>query len=42
VNAAPFIDGSYGVAVLFLAAIGALTFVRYRRAVRRLRAVETR
>jgi heme exporter protein CcmD len=41
-NLAPFIDGSYGITVLFLAGIGALTFTRYRRAVRRLRAVETR
>ncbi|HEY1855992.1 heme exporter protein CcmD [Acidocella sp.] len=41
-NLAPFIDGSYGVTVLFLAGIGTLTFARYRRAVRRLRAVETR
>ncbi len=41
-NLAPFIDGSYGLTVLFLAGIGVLTFSRYRRAVRRLRAVETR
>jgi heme exporter protein CcmD len=41
-NLAPFIDGSYGITVLFLAGIGVLTFTRYRRAVRRLRAVETR
>jgi Heme exporter protein D (CcmD) len=42
VNLAPFIDGSYGIVALYLAGIGVLTFVRYRRAVRRLRAVETR
>jgi hypothetical protein len=42
VNLTPFIDGSYGVTVLFLAGIGALTFFRYRQARRRLRAVETR
>jgi len=42
VNFAPFIDGSYGVTVLFLLGIGVLTFARYRRAVKRLRAVETR
>jgi len=40
VNLAPFIDGSYGVTVLFLAGIGLLTWTRYRRAVKRLRAVE--
>jgi hypothetical protein len=39
---APFIDGSYGVAVVFLVGIGALTYLRYRRAVRRLAAVERR
>ncbi len=38
---APFIDGSYGVTVVFLIGIGVLTFARYRRAVRRLAAVET-
>jgi hypothetical protein len=42
IDLAPFIDGAYGVTVLFLVAIGATTFTRYRRAVRRLRAVETR
>ncbi len=41
-NLAPFIDGSYGITVLFLAGISVLTFARYRRALRRLRAVETR
>ena len=41
-NLAPFIDGSYGVTVLFLLGIGAATLARYRRAVRRLRLVETR
>ena len=42
VNLAPFIDGSYGVTVVFLVGIGVATWARYRRAVRRLRAVETR
>ena len=37
---APFIDGSYGVTVLFLIGIGALTFRRYRLAVKRLNAVD--
>jgi heme exporter protein CcmD len=41
-NLAPYIDGSYGITVLFLAGVGVLTFARYRRAARRLRAVETR
>jgi hypothetical protein len=41
-NLAPFIDGSYGITTLFLIGISVLTFTRYRRAVRRLRAVETR
>lgn len=41
-NLAPFIDGSYGVTVLFLLGIGGLTFGRYRLAQKRLRAVETR
>jgi len=39
-NFAPFINGSYGVTVVFLIGIGALTFARYRRAAKRLRAVE--
>ncbi|MDD2794743.1 heme exporter protein CcmD [Acidocella sp.] len=39
---AVFINGSYGVTVAFLLGVGWLTFARYRRAVRRLRAVETR
>ncbi|GLR66314.1 hypothetical protein GCM10010909_09940 [Acidocella aquatica] len=39
---AAFIDGSYGVTVAFLLGVAWLTFARYRRAVRRLRAVETR
>jgi len=42
VNLAPFIDGAYGVTVVFLAAIGLLTFARYRRAKKRLASVETR
>ncbi len=41
-NLAPFINGSYGVTVAFLIGIGLLTFRRYRRAAKRLRAVETR
>jgi hypothetical protein len=41
-NLAPFIDGAYGVTVVFLIGIGALTFARYRRAKQRLAAVETR
>jgi heme exporter protein CcmD len=39
-NFAPFINGSYGVTVVFLLAIAGLTFRRYRRAVKRLAAVE--
>jgi hypothetical protein len=42
VNLAPFIDGSYGVTVVFLLGIGVLTFARYRRAAARLRAVDRR
>jgi hypothetical protein len=42
VSFAPFIDGSYGVAVVFLVGIGALTFRRYRQAGKRLKAVERR
>jgi len=41
-NFAPFIDGSYGVTVLFLIGIGALTFRRYRLAAKRLKAVDAR
>jgi heme exporter protein CcmD len=41
-NFAPFIDGSYGVTVVFLIGIAGLTFARYRNAVKRLKAVETR
>jgi len=41
-NFAPFINGSYGVTVIFLLGIGVLTFARYRRAAKRLEAVETR
>jgi len=37
-NFAPFIDGSYGIATLFLIGIAALTASRYRRAKNRLRA----
>jgi heme exporter protein CcmD len=39
---APFIDGSYGVTVVFLVAVFGLTVIRYRRAARRLAAVEKR
>ena len=41
-NLTPFINGSYGVTVAFLIGIGLLTFTRYRRAAKGLRAVETR
>jgi hypothetical protein len=41
-NLAPFIDGSYGITSVFLIGIGLLTYARYRRAAKRLRAVETR
>ncbi len=37
-----FINGSYGVTVVFLLGIGVLSFARYRRAAKRLKAVETR
>jgi hypothetical protein len=39
---APFINGSYGVTVIFLIGIGLLTFRRYQRATKRLQAAETR
>jgi hypothetical protein len=39
---APFIDGSYGVTIVFLIGIGLLTFRRYQRAAKRLQAVEIR
>jgi heme exporter protein CcmD len=39
---APFIDGSYGVSVVFLVGVSWLTLARYRRARARLAAVETR
>jgi hypothetical protein len=41
-NLAPFIDGSYGITLAFLLGIGLLTYARYRRAAKRLRAVEPR
>jgi len=41
-NLAPFIDGSYGVTVLFLVGIFFTTLARYRRAAKRLAAVEHR
>jgi heme exporter protein CcmD len=41
-NFAPFINGSYGVTIVFLIGIAALTFARYRSAAKRLAAVETR
>jgi heme exporter protein CcmD len=39
-NFAPFINGSYGVTVVFLISVAALTFTRYRRAAKRLAAIE--
>jgi heme exporter protein CcmD len=39
---APYINGSYGASVIFLLAIGMLTYSRYQRARKRLQAVETR
>jgi heme exporter protein CcmD len=39
---APFINGSYGVSVIFLFGIGIATYLRYQRALKRLKAVETR
>jgi hypothetical protein len=39
-NFAPFIDGSYGVSVVFLIGVFAVTYTRYRNAVKRLAAVE--
>jgi len=39
---APFIDGSYGIALIFLIGAGALTYRRYRLAVKRLRTVDAR
>ena len=41
-NPWPFIDGAYGVSVVFLLGAGWLTFARYRRARRRLVVVEKR
>ncbi len=41
-NFTPFIDGSYGVTVVFLVGIFVLTLTRYRDAVKRLAAVEKR
>ena len=39
-NVWPFINGAYGVAVLFLAGAGWLTLARYRRARKLLAAAE--
>jgi heme exporter protein CcmD len=39
---APFINGSYGVSVIFLLGIGITTYLRYQRAQKRLKAVEKR
>ncbi len=39
-NFAPYINGSYGVTVVFLIGIALLTFNRYRNAVKRLAAIE--
>ncbi|HQT65211.1 MAG: heme exporter protein CcmD [Acidocella sp. 20-57-95] len=41
-NLTPFIDGSYGITVLFLIGIFVLTLNRYRSAIKRLAAVEKR
>ena len=41
-NLAPFIDGAYGVTVVFLLGIGVTTFLRYRGAEKRLKAVDAR
>lgn len=41
-NFAPFINGSYGVATLFLLGAGITTWRRYRLAVKRLNAVDAR
>ncbi len=41
-NLAPFIDGAYGVTVVFLLGIGIQTWTRYRRAEKRLKAVDAR
>jgi hypothetical protein len=41
-NLTPFIDGSYGITTAFLVGIAILTFARYARAAKCLRAVETR
>jgi heme exporter protein D len=37
---APFINGSYGISVVFLIAITVVTLTRYRRAGKRLAAAE--
>ncbi len=37
---APFINGSYGMSVVFLVGIAVLTFTRYRRAAKRLATAE--
>ncbi len=39
---APFINGSYGAAILFLAGITITTFTRYQRARKRLKEVDPR
>lgn len=39
---AAFINGSYAITTVFLIAIAVLTFNRYRSAIKRLAAVETR
>jgi hypothetical protein len=39
-NPWPFINGSYGITTLFLIAAGALTWARYRRAMKRLAQAE--
>jgi heme exporter protein CcmD len=42
VNVAPFVNGAYAVTCLFLLAACGLTLARYRRARRRLAAVDPR
>ena len=37
----PFINGAYGVTVIFLIAAAGLTFARYRRAIARFKQAET-
>jgi hypothetical protein len=41
-NQAPFINGAYAVTLIFLASVTLLTFLRYRRAAKRLKAIDAR